>query len=158
MKEGFTLIELVMVIVILGILAAIVLPRFIGVNTKAIESQEDAIIASLKEAAMHQYLRNQMDGSIPADQKWPSDIPFTWLDSPPPYQNWVAGGDGVHWQYYKHEPGGAYMIYCPHYNSTRWEVGLADGTKGIHLTYKYNDIAWRDQTPGQWTVWFDWGH
>lgn len=50
-QKGFTLIELVMVIVILGILAAFAVPRFADVTTDARKATVDALGGSLRSAA-----------------------------------------------------------------------------------------------------------
>ncbi len=47
-NHGFTLIELIMVIVILGILSAIVVPRYFDFTEKAEISTEEAFIGNLK--------------------------------------------------------------------------------------------------------------
>lgn len=50
MKKGFTLIELVMVIVILGILAALVIPKYVDLQKSAEESVVRSFGGALKSA------------------------------------------------------------------------------------------------------------
>lgn len=49
MKKGFTLIELVIVILIVGILASFAIPKFIDLQRNAALSSEKALIGSIKQ-------------------------------------------------------------------------------------------------------------
>lgn len=48
LRAAFTLVELVMVIVIIGLLAAVVTPKFTSMRTEAQSAAEDASVAAIK--------------------------------------------------------------------------------------------------------------
>lgn len=59
--RGFTLIELVIVIVILGILAAVALPRFINTQRDARVAKTNALFGSIRVAAKLAKVRCELD-------------------------------------------------------------------------------------------------
>ena len=58
-NKGFTLIELIMVIVILGILAAVVVPKFFSFTTEAHTANKEAVVGSIR-AGLNLYAANQL--------------------------------------------------------------------------------------------------
>ena len=78
-NKGFTLIELIMVTIILGILAAVAIPRYMTTVTKAEEAAEDAVINAIK-AGLETYAVEQLMDS--GRKTWP-DNPWESLDTKP---------------------------------------------------------------------------
>lgn len=64
-KKGFTLVEILIVVVILGILAAIVIPQFTNASEEARESSLKSNLQSLR-SQIHLYKIRSLTNSYPA--------------------------------------------------------------------------------------------
>jgi prepilin-type N-terminal cleavage/methylation domain-containing protein len=78
-KNGFTLIELIIVMVILGIMAAVAVPRYLDSISNAEESAEDAVISAIKSG-----LKAAANDSLYTNGRasWPTN-PFDVLSEKP---------------------------------------------------------------------------
>ena len=70
-ERGFTLIELVMVIVVLGILAAVAIPKFTDLRSNARESAEDGVIGAVRGGIAAAHAESLMSA---ATNEWPSSL------------------------------------------------------------------------------------
>jgi len=92
-RNGFTLIELIIVMVILGIMAAVAVPRYLDSISNAEESAEDAVISAIRSG-----LKQAANDSLYTNGRasWPTN-PFDVLSETPAGHtddNDVADTDG----------------------------------------------------------------
>ena len=62
-EKGFTLIELVMVIVILGILAAVAMPKYVNMQDEAKSAAAKGVIGTIRSAIAIQYAKTALSGT-----------------------------------------------------------------------------------------------
>ncbi|MBO8128748.1 MAG: prepilin-type N-terminal cleavage/methylation domain-containing protein [Peptococcaceae bacterium] len=101
-EKGFTLIELMVVVIILGILAAIAVPRFIGQTDTAKQKAALAELASIKTAIEIYYAENS---TLPfsGNHTLTDELTNSGIDNP--IDPW--GGS-----YHYDTSGDSYVVYC----------------------------------------------
>ena len=126
-RNGFTLIELIMVMIILGVLAAVAIPRYLDTIENAEVASEDAVISNIRGALENYAIHKLLDSGR---RIWP-DNPFDALSETP--QTYTEDGTWAdadqEWTFVDGDP--AYITHQRSDNTRfKWEYdkGINTGT------------------------------
>ena len=127
-NNGFTLIELIMVMIILGILSAVAIPRYLETIEKSEIASQDAVITKLC-AALENYAQHKM--LTEGRRIWPTN-PFDALETKPhTYTDDVNAVDADvdnEWTFVVDEwENGTGRITHQRADNTRWEWSYDSG-------------------------------
>ncbi|MFA5089079.1 MAG: type II secretion system protein [Candidatus Omnitrophota bacterium] len=88
-RKGFTLVELVMIIVLLGILAAVAIPRYFNLSTDATQAAEKGVLGGVRAGISTYFAQNK---AFPSNLDSIATYPVSCVAATPCFDTVLAQG------------------------------------------------------------------